>query len=266
MDLARNSSSKGVFRQSLRKLAYKRLFGDEWDLSQGIDELRHNIHSYLGELSYSDDRDEIRYILLLFNIATLLRNKASNLRFAFDRFKTENWDLEHIRSVKSDMPRRVDAQKAWMSNILRYWTENHSQAGEVGDSNYTGLQIDINMLLAAKTFDSDRFEKLFYTVLENFGEDKEYETDNGLANLVLLDAHTNRSYKNAVFRVKRRRIIALDKEGTFVPLCTTNAFLKYYSPEVGHLLTWAEADQNAYFNEIVEALVNLFSANEGGAV
>jgi len=44
-----------------------------------------------------------------------------------------------------------------------------------------------------------------------------------------LDAETNRSYKNAVFPVKRREILNRDRDGTFVPLCTKNVFLKCYS-------------------------------------
>lgn len=43
--------------------------------------------------------------------------------------------------------------------------------------------------------------------------------------MTLLDEATNRSYKNAVFAVKRQSILNLDQAGIFVPLCTRNVFL-----------------------------------------
>ena len=58
--------------------------------------------------------------------------------------------------------------------------------------------------------------------------------------MILLDEYTNRSYKNAVFAVKRQRLLSLDQAGIFVPLCTRNVFLKCYSPQVDKLMFWSE--------------------------
>jgi hypothetical protein len=78
---------------------------------------------------------------------------------------------------------------------------------------------------------------------------------------------TNRSYKNAIFPVKRARIIELDKQGQFVPPATRNVFLKYYSPHAAQLMLWDGADQDAYAEAIEKTLRRFFEPlvrREGG--
>ena len=98
------------------------------------------------------------------------------------------------------------------------------------------------------------FEPLYAEILKYFHEDDNSEPDNSIANLVLLDQETNRSYKNAVFPVKRQRVIELDTHGVFVPHCTRNVFLKSYSPRVGHAMYWTQQDRDDYRQKVVETL------------
>lgn len=49
-----------------------------------------------------------------------------------------------------------------------------------------------------------------------------------LDNLALLSRKHNSSLNNAIFPVKRNRIIELQKEGKYVPLTTMNVFLKIF--------------------------------------
>lgn len=91
------------------------------------------------------------------------------------------------------------------------------------------------------------------------GEGEARVDDNALSNLALLDMGTNRSYKNAIFPVKRTRIIELDKLGQFVPPATRNVFLKYYSPNAAQLMLWDGADQDEYGNAIEETLRRFFA-------
>jgi hypothetical protein len=101
-------------------------------------------------------------------------------------------------------------------------------------------------------------------VLRHFGEDTVGKAEQGIPNLALLDEHTNRSYKNAVFAVKRYRLPALDQAGIFVPLCTRNVFLKCYSPQVDNVMFWSEDDQQGYEGAITGALVNFFCGKKEG--
>ena len=112
---------------------------------------------------------------------------------------------------------------------------------------------------------NDIFDPLYDRVIAYFKEDTDEEADHGIANLALLDEYTNKSYKNAVFAVKRQRLLQLDQAGIFVPLCTRNVFLKCYSPEVDNMMFWGEDDSNGYLEVMTNTLTNFFSGKmEGG--
>jgi hypothetical protein len=121
------------------------------------------------------------------------------------------------------------------------------------------LRQDIEVLIAAPSPEEDTFTQVFDHVRALSGEAVARADDNALSNLVLLDVGTNRSYKNAIFPVKRTRIIELDKRGQFVPPATRNVLLKYYSPQAAQLMLWDGADQDAYGAEIEEPLLSFFA-------
>jgi hypothetical protein len=122
------------------------------------------------------------------------------------------------------------------------------------------LRHDIEALLAAPSPDERTFTQVFDGVRALSGEaESRGADDNALSNLVLLDMVTNRSYKNAIFPVKRTRIIELDTLGQFLPPATRNVFLKYYSPEAAQLMLWDEADQKAYGAAIEGTLLHFFA-------
>ena len=58
-----------------------------------------------------------------------------------------------------------------------------------------------------------------------------------------------------MFEVKRRDIIRRDKAGSYIPACTRNVFLKYYT-ETGNqqLHFWSGADRQAYLAAIQKAV------------
>lgn len=201
----------------------------------------------------------IKPILLLFNIQTLLNNANSNIRFPFDCFKTDHWDIEHIRSRKSDKP-SPDKRRVWLESILEYFTgyrEIHSilPVPDSGIPEYEKALLDTIMaeLLADKISD-DHFDIIYEKVLSHFKENDEPDNIDSISNLALLDSSTNRSYKNSVFPIKRRRIIENDKTGTFVPICTKNVFLKYYSKKLDGIMFWQESDVHDYLQAIKTTL------------
>lgn len=73
------------------------------------------------------------------------------------------------------------------------------------------------------------FKVLFEDIVSHFNEYVNDDDINDISNLSLLDSATNRGYKNAVFPLKRKTIIDRDKAGVFIPICTKNVFLKYFS-------------------------------------
>ena len=97
---------------------------------------------------------------------------------------------------------------------------------------------------------------------------------NQVWNFALLDQTTNRSYHNDIFPTKRRKLIAKDQGKTislewknhsvvvntkdaeiaFVPPCTKNAFLKYYTPGNNDIWKWNRHDAENYRQAMFDTL------------
>jgi hypothetical protein len=242
--------TKKAFRRSLRSTIFRRLLGRDIPASGTAPDISAAVRSFVDELDYDANRVKIKSLLLLFNVATILLNPRANLRFPFHHFIKSSWDIEHVRSVKSGKPDQQSRCQDWLCDFVTH-------LGDVGESK--DLCTRARQLLDSDPFDVVAFDGLYDAVLATFQESTDTESDNGVGNLALLDSGTNRSYKNAVFPVKRSKIIALDRQGTFVPLCTKNVFLKCYSKEIGKMMFWGKTDRDAYRDNIVETLSTFFA-------
>lgn len=247
--------AKSAFEQRLRGEIFHHVNGKNKLESSDENTVRLNVEDNLESLAYGSKNQSISATLLLFNVATLLQNHRSNLRFQFDSFKKEQWDIEHIRSVADDKPERYHQRKEWLENCRRY-LEVQGTAPDLCS------KIEDFVRLSQVEATNDRFDSLYGEILQHFGEAIEGEAVHGIANLTLLDKHTNRSYKNAVFAVKRHQLLKLDQHGIFVPLCTRNVFLKCYSPQVGNVMFWSEEDQLGYREAIAKVLTNFFCGKQ----
>ncbi|NTV46872.1 MAG: DUF1524 domain-containing protein, partial [Chlorobiales bacterium] len=247
------TTTKRDFERELREKVFSQVIGGKLeDLSEA--ELREKVSDKVESLAYGRDSSRIRSLLLLFNLATLLESPRSNLRFQFDSFKNENWDIEHVRSVVSRRPERHNERVEWLGHCLGYL--NTQETGEELRKEIESF-IELPQREALDTI----FDPLYEQVLNFFKEAKEEGTDNGISNLTLLDQGTNRSYKNAVFAVKRQRLLSLDQSGIFVPLCTRNVFLKCYSPQVDNVMFWSKDDREEYGQVIIKTLVSFFKGD-----
>lgn len=225
-----------------------------------IEEIKTKVQFQIEELDFykSKAKARIKTILLLFNIQTIVLNENSNIRFPFDSYKTENWDIEHIRS-QTDRKITGNARKDWSKDILEYFTgnkyvENQKVDFDILEDEEKKLCASLLKIITSEKIVDDDFDKLYSTIIEKFKEDKEPEKINSISNLALLDASTNRSYGNAVFPVKRKIIIENDMQGTFVPICTKNVFLKSYSKKLGEIMYWKNEDANDYLKAIKQTL------------
>ncbi len=213
--LQKQSQTKQAFKKGLLKNIFSPLFPQ-----QDFNRLKFgSIAEELTQLSYGRNDIKIRKILLLFNIASLMANPKTNSRFEFDRFKIHEWDIEHIRSVASEMPHSKDKQKIWLQNVVGYISDENTYEPNERPKNFADeastLKNEANELLNGKIFDSTKFEELYQKVLELYDPHSSDEVDNSIGNLTLLDSHTNRSYQNAVFPIKRFRMI----DGVFQASC-----------------------------------------------
>jgi hypothetical protein len=193
------------------------------------------------------------------------------MRFPFNRYKEEQWDIEHVRSLTTEII-VGNKRKDWAMDILGYFTGETGYSGNVPDGKDKSeqeIQQGIMNTLADKEkgfcnrlikvlghekIDDDYFDLLYRNLTSYFGEESEPETINSISNLALLDFSTNRSYKNAMFPIKRKRIIENDMTGVFVPICTKNVFLKSYSKKMGDVMYWKEHDANDYLSAIKHML------------
>ena len=132
--------------------------------------------------------------------------------------------------------------------------------GEEEDS--ADICITLVELLKKETYDETALKAMQSRLREKFGESAEFEGLNSIANLTLLDMGTNRSYKNAMFPIKRRVIMENDKKGVFVPLCTKNVFMKMYSKEMGNVMFWQDSDARDYLAAMAGCLKD-FLGNGG---
>jgi hypothetical protein len=174
----------------------------------------------------------------------MLNNENETTRFPFDRYKKESWDVEHIHAIATEVKVKKEKLAEWLKNNF-IKTENHKNEE---------LNKQIEDIKSGNTIGEIKFEAIISYVLG--------EEDNSLQNLCLLDSRTNRSYKNDSFKEKRKKIIKREKEGTFIPICTKNVFMKYYSDNPSSFELWTFEDREAYLSDIKETLKNYLPQTE----
>ena len=206
----------------------------------------------IREVSYSENKYKAKRILLIFNIISILNSKDEINRFPFYQYQSISWDIEHIHA-KAD---NINEQKKWLEEFKNWLLQsgNEELIKKYSDRIEEVLAVERN-----DNKEEDQMETLIEDIYDYFSNTKEegeaFDIDN-LSNLALLDSSTNRGYGKAPFPQKRTTIIKRDEEGVFIPLCTRNVFLKYYSPHTDSLLSWSATDRENYLDKIKETLEN----------
>ena len=247
------SSSKRAFARSLRSRVCHIVLGKDLTAISRED-LEADITDLCQTIGYGNSA-RVRSLLLLFNLSTLLQDPRSNIRFQFDSFKRQAWDIEHIRSVNDTRPSRSSAQQEWLRHCFEFLRTLEGETEQL-------LAKRVETYLDPNTDPEERatFEEIDGEILSYFGETTD-GPDHDLANLTLLDSRTNRGYRNAVFAVKRDILLKRDRSGIFVPLCTRNVFLKCYSLSVGNAMFWTKEDGRGYLDAISGTLTRFFLQN-----
>ena len=248
------------------------------DLKGKIRDLLKKNNPHYNDLEYSYDepsKTKCKPLLLLFNLQSIInrnlkfkeRTKYQQgvfYKFPFALYQKENWDIEHIASntdnpldSKKDLQQFLGdlriAEKINEEDYNKYMQELDTNDKEEERNNIRN-KIKEKMSNPTNTKDQNRLDE---------------KSKNQICNYTLLDESTNRGYKNSLFSVKREHIISkdsgkrimLDKskknneiEITFVPPCTKNVFLKYYTKNTNDLSEWTKMDAENYRAEIKETL------------
>ena len=233
-------------------------------------------------------KTQCRPLLLLHNVESVIQQgmiiqkgyrQSVFAKFPFNLYKKEKWDVEHIYSNTSNDLTDFNEQKEWL--LTTYIISTDEQRENIKDF-CLNMQDNDNESERKRVFD-----KLAQEILPD-GNVEEYlneEEKNMVWNFTLLDESTNRSYGNAIFPAKRRTIIGKEQgvyyptptfnkekgfevpkermaKSAFIPPCTKQAFMKYYSPTSGSMVAWTKPDAEAYLKSMYRTLSQKFKVKD----
>lgn len=212
-----------------------------------------------AELNYENHSEFIQWVLLLFNVETIRQKGDENIRFPFDRYKNEStWSLEHIHAQNSESLKTNQEWKEWLEihkkslDSLEVGSEEKKQISDVISTMDTIIShIDEK---GYKGSIRDEFNAVAPVVIKILSDGNDKSQMHTLSNMALLTVGENAALNNSTFDVKRRKIIAMDKAGEYIPTCTRNVFMKYYSSSDTKLHFWSEEDRKGYIRAMNNVL------------
>lgn len=268
------SNTKENFLNAMRNSIYDVVKGRLAD-NEDVDGLK-----YVYEIDNHASKTECRALLLLHNVATIINQQDNYMKnakyglpvfykFPFHLFKAETWNVEHIEAntPNDDSDKRV--QQQYLLSVGSVLPDDDIKndiiaylCGDKGRKSYT----EIIQSLPLNSSNLDERERNMWW------------------NLCLLDEHTNKSYHNDVFSLKRQKVIGRDsgkeievvfdpkertikiskeKEATnaFFPPCTLHVFMKYYTASPNDLTKWSKEDAKEYQKDVVEQINREFAPN-----
>lgn len=195
-----------------------------------VDECRNLIDYPDGfmQLRYDENKDKVFNLLLLFNIATLNERPQEAVKFSFANLHKYNWDIEHISPQNPQNIEKVTK--------------------ELREGNVNGIFTD----LLEKINNGESYDKEL---------DKFFAMDDDLmaiGNLTLLIAHDNRGIGNGFFFKKRQKLQEYYQQGSFIPACSMNVFMKFYSEKPEQMAFWDKDDRDSYKNKLEQTIKNFF--------
>ena len=204
-----------------------------------------------AELNYEKHPEEIKCVLLLFNVETIRQKGDENIRFPFNRYKNEGtWSLEHIHAQNSETLKTDQEWKDWLvihKKSLKGLDVSPEEKGEIEDViSRMDTVIDHINEKGYRGSIRDEFNAVAPAVIDILTDGDDKSQMHTLSNMALLTVGENAALNNSTFDVKRMKVIAMDKAGEYVPTCTRNVFMKYYSSSDTKLHFWSEEDRKGY--------------------
>ncbi len=213
------------------------------------------LRKYVAESIGDVDFDSLRYapsdlltLRKVFALLNMLEAERRGIRFRFDLYQNDSWDVEHIASQTDNPLDTREEREDW----LRLAEAEMSEAEKKTLAQY------------------ETFEEKWQAVWMMFERCGDAVSDkDAIGNLVLLDSTTNRSYKNAIFSAKRRWILLelpneVRKEEKYVLPATEAAFAKSYSPAAAQMRYWSKNDAEAYREGMKKLFDGFMKVTDGG--
>ena len=207
-------------------------------------------HEKILELNYENKNDKpiIEKLLLLFNIETVGSLKHSFERYSFESHKRKLWSLEHIHAQNSIGLNKKEEQQEWL-RLHKASLVLLQEKGVQQEKIKTLIkQIDDHYEIITKVI----FDLLFAEVFALLSENEDRSFMDSISNMALLRFADNSALNNSTFDVKRNKILEMDKDGEYIPICTRRVFLKYYTESKDHQLHfWGVQDRESYMNTML---------------
>lgn len=235
-DLINESSQKGKFD-------FKSTLNEYIANSINFNNNNNNNNKEYLDLSYDNKSDcpNIEKLLLLFNVESVFQNGDKSMRFPFDKHKNKKggWSLEHIHAQQSE---GLNTKALWNE-----WLDLHVQSLKNIDGTQNAALIEEIESRNKENITDKSFYAWFEKMIQALNLEQNIDYIHMLSNMALLGTFDNSALNNSTFDVKRDKIIEMDKNGDYIPICTRRVFLKYYTPsDKNQLHFWGKADRDAY--------------------
>lgn len=217
----------------------------------GLQDPEYRLNAFMLQTTIRNSK--IRNILLLFNVISMQNNTDSDPRFPFDSYQKQKWDIEHIHSVTTERAQNKKEREEWLDSAWPY-IESVASDPKVFEMYTKAKDVRDN-----KFYDDEHateYDEMYNSVIAFFSGETGIDNKpiNEISNLTLLDQRTNRGYRNHIFPVKRNKILEKSGVESFIPLCTKNVFLKFYSKTVSQMYLWDKNDRKDYFDKMADEI------------
>lgn len=197
-------------------------------------------------------------------------NDAGVFRFPFHLYKEQEWDIEHIDSQTSNPLTSTKDKIHWVVGALLDVTPVLTP-DERNEMQHILAQIDADCdikpdwSILEEKISRDLYMEISHGNWDNAirmieaQEDTDLENIHDIGNLTLLDAATNRSYKNALFCTKRKYVIEALTKGRYILPATQTVFMKFFDSDtlsVSSRIKWQDTDKEKHRDFIYSNLKN----------
>lgn len=211
-------------------------------------------------LRYDDSKHAAKctQVLLLMNVETVLASSDLTSRFPFHSYASQGWSLEHIHARNSKEFNKEEERRDWLDAHLAKINRTHWDADARVEIDTVVASIERHLAMPPSRTDDIGFQDIQSRVFALFsvdGDESDGDEVHGLRNLALLQRDFNSKLNNAVFALKRERILELDGRGAYILPCTRNVFLKYYTATADQQLSfWSPQDRDAYYDKLIDQI------------
>lgn len=219
----------------------------------------------LLSLSYDTKSDKLKNVLTFFNVETERLMDEKKRRFPFDKHKQSIWSLEHIHAQNAENLKKNKDILSWLEDHFALLDSREITSDASNSDLIERMRILIDELRSGRDPGNvrARFNEIQQEVIPLFTPKEELNRENSyvheISNMALLDVSHNAALSNAVFDVKRHRVIDYDKDGRYIPICTKHVFFKYYTKDKPSLSFWGESDRRDYVEAIDEKLAPYYT-------